>query len=202
VTGQGVPSRSLERVTAFTDAAIAIALTLLVLPLVDLARGVSDSGVSAMLREHVSDFVAFLISFFVVASLWRVHRQIFESLDGVDETLLIFNSWWLLGVVFLPVPTAVLTFGSGSTNTTVLYLANLFFITLVGLVVSLWIYRHPQLQASGGAARSARHVRRGVVVCAFVAVTAVLAIPFASLSLLFLALLPLVQRLADRLRWP
>ena len=50
--------RSLERVTAFTDAAVAIALTLLVLPLVDLATDV-ETGQSVLheLAEHRGDLL-------------------------------------------------------------------------------------------------------------------------------------------------
>src|SRR3954453_10503898 len=101
-------ARSMERVTAFTDGVLAIALTLLVLPLVDISREVTETGLAGLLADHLSDFLAFLISFFVILQMWRVHRQIFEAADSCDEGLLTLNGCWLLGVVFLPVPTALL----------------------------------------------------------------------------------------------
>jgi uncharacterized membrane protein len=126
-------SRALNRVTAFTDAAVAIALTLLVLPLVDVAQKAADTSVTALLREHDHDVLAFVLSFFVVMAFWRGHRRMLEPVARLDETLLTLNVLWLLGVVFLPVPTAVLTFeAEGENAATMLYLSNLLFVALMG----------------------------------------------------------------------
>jgi len=49
-----------------TDAVVAIAMTLLVLPLVELAREVDTDSVGSVLTEHRDVFLGFLVSFLVI----------------------------------------------------------------------------------------------------------------------------------------
>jgi uncharacterized membrane protein len=184
-------SRALDRVTAFTDAAVAIALTLLVLPLVDVAQEAADTSTTTLLREHDHDVLAFVLSFFVVMAFWRAHRRMLEPVVRLDETLLTLNTLWLLGVVFLPVPTAVLTFeAEGQSAATMLYLSNLLFVALMGLGLNAWLFFHPDLLAAETAATTRRHLRRGALVCGVMAVVTVLALPLGPAALLLLGVLP------------
>jgi uncharacterized membrane protein len=138
---------TLERTIMFTDAAVAIALTLLVLPLVDVAQEVGDSSVGAVLAKNRHDLLAFVVSFVVVSNLWSVHRGLWEVLDDYDEPLLALNSYWLLTIVFLPVPTALLSNRSGLSPTgTVLYLATLVATTTLITAQTWWIRRHSRLR--------------------------------------------------------
>jgi uncharacterized membrane protein len=203
MAGPGTGSRELERVTAFTDAAVAIALTLLVLPLVDVAHEGSRTPLDELWREHVGDVLAFLLSFFVVARFWRAHRRIFETMDRVDDGLLTLNTLWLLGVVFLPVPTAVLTFeGDASHAVVVLYTANLCFVSVLGTSLSWWVATHPALQRHGLTPVVTGHLRQGAVMAVSFAVVTGLAVLFGSWALLVLVALPLVSGVAHRVFRP
>lgn len=193
-------SRTLDRVTAFTDAAVAIALTLLVLPLVDVAHASAAASVPALLGAHLTDFLAFVLSFFVVATFWRAHRRLFDQLAAVDEGLLTLNMLWLLGVVFLPVPTAVLTFEGDAHGATLLYLGNLFAVTLCGLALGGWVHRRPGLQRTDVATAVPAHVRRGLVVSVTLAVVGALALLLGPYALWGLLALPVLQAVAARWR--
>lgn len=187
-------SREQERVTAFTDAAVAIALTLLVLPLVDVARESAGIPWPELWREHSGDVLAFVISFFVIALFWRAHRRIFESIDRVDEPLLTLNTLWLLGVVFLPVPTAVLTFEDDTASApAVFYLGTLFYVSVMSTALNGWVATHPRLHRPGG--QTAGFVSQGATAAATIGVAAVLAVPLGNLALVLLLALPLVGRL-------
>lgn len=192
-------TRTLDRVTAFTDAAVAIALTLLVLPLVDIAREVSDRPVATMLRDHADDFLAFALSFFVVALYWRAHRRLFEQVVRLDDTVITLNVLWLLGVVFLPVPTAVLTFeGEAQDVAVILYLTNLLFVALMGLGLSFLIWRRPRLREPETTPKARRAFRRSLVASGAMAVVTLLSVPLGSFALLLLAVLPAGQAVAER----
>lgn len=193
-------SRALDRVTAFTDAVVAIALTLLVLPLVDVAHGTSEGPVGAVLREHGDDVLAFLLSFFVVMAFWRGHRRLFEPLVRLDETLLSLNVLWLLGVVFLPVPTAVLTFeGDSQRAATMLYLTNLLFVALMGMGMVGWISFHPGLRDPQHPTTMRLHLRRSGILCGMIGLVTLLAIPLGPTALILLAALPIGQAIGERL---
>jgi uncharacterized membrane protein len=198
----GMESRSFDRVPAFTDAVVAIALTLLVLPLSEFARDVAHVPVGQWFGDHWEDLLAFLISFLVIALYWRIHHQLFDYIERVDSALLGFNTAWLLGIVFFPVTTAMVAGpepGHGAA-VTVVYLCNLLYVTLAGVAMVLWIQRHPQLQRAGTAAAIGGHLRRGIIVSSVIAITTALAVPFGQYALLALWLLPLAQRLANRVK--
>lgn len=55
-----------------TDAVVAIAMTLLVLPLVEAVNEVK-LDVSAFATEHTSLFVSFVVSFLVILLFWVAH---------------------------------------------------------------------------------------------------------------------------------
>ena len=98
--------RGLDRLVNFSDATVAIALTLLVLPLVDLA-GQVRGGVGAFLTDHALVIVAFLTSFLIIAVIWTEHHRLFEVLVSYDGPLLVLNFVWLLAIVAIPFSTAI-----------------------------------------------------------------------------------------------
>jgi uncharacterized membrane protein len=195
--------RSLDRVTAFTDAAVAIALTLLVLPLVDIATDASTGeSVAAELADHRGDVLGFAVSFLVIAQFWSGHRRLFETLDGYDERLLFINTVWLLFVVFLPYPTARLFVEAEvRRDGAVFYLGTMLAISLLGLAMTWYVARHPALRRPDLAAESNREmIRVGLGVTAVMALAVALAFVLPSLGLFALFLLAFVQRRPRRPR--
>jgi uncharacterized membrane protein len=47
-------------------------------------------------------------SFIVIGAIWINHHAMFESIDHIDQEMLLLNTLHLLFVAFLPFPTAVL----------------------------------------------------------------------------------------------
>lgn len=89
------------RVLALSDGVFAIILTLLVLEIhvPDLAQGQSLVDAS---REIRPSFVAFLISFVVVAIAWAGHRDLFALIRRTDRALVWLNILYLLPLCVLP----------------------------------------------------------------------------------------------------
>ncbi len=96
------------RLTAFVDAAIAIALTLLAL---DLPVPVGDTT-GAMLRsvsEHSKEYLAFAVSFVVIAAHWRAHHEIFRHVRSLSSRLTGLTLAWLFMQVLMPFATRLIT---------------------------------------------------------------------------------------------
>jgi uncharacterized membrane protein len=147
-TPSGPPDPA-ERLVFFTDAVVAIALTLLVLPLVDLVPEARRSGLDlgGLLRENLAELGAFLLSFLVVFRFWWAHHQLFRRVSGLSPALVRWNLLWLLSIVFLPWPTAVITAYPTSALTVLLYTGTLVVSTGSLTALALVVHRNPVLSA-------------------------------------------------------
>ncbi|NUR72000.1 MAG: DUF1211 domain-containing protein [Hamadaea sp.] len=95
----------LERVIFFSDAVIAIALTLLA---IELPVPSGEDWVH-QLGEESSDYVAFLISFAVIATLWFNHHRMFQQIARLTYGMIWLNIVGLFAIVLMPFATKVLT---------------------------------------------------------------------------------------------
>jgi uncharacterized membrane protein len=105
----GGPERETGRVEAFSDGVFAIAITLLILD-IKVPRGLSGpAALMAALLDQWPAYLAFLTSFATIGIMWVNHHRLFTLIRRVDHTLLLLNGLLLLGVTFVPFPTAVLS---------------------------------------------------------------------------------------------
>src|SRR5258708_7510735 len=100
--------RGPQRLEAFRDGVFAIALTLLVLeirlpPPDQLADPVRLVGA---LRDLWPSYLGYALSFVTVGIMWANHHNLFRYVAIVDHGLLLANLLLLLGVGFVPFPTA------------------------------------------------------------------------------------------------
>jgi uncharacterized membrane protein len=117
--------RDVERLLTFVDAVVAIAITLLVLPLAEVGREVQDGDVAGLLREHVDDIVGFLLSFAVIARLWLAQHRIVSCLVRQSPVVVLLLLAWTFTIVVLPFPTALVAATVHDTLARVLYLGTM-----------------------------------------------------------------------------
>jgi uncharacterized membrane protein len=99
-----------ERLIYFSDAVIAIAITLLALELPTPSDGVhGNASVLAFFGQHSQEYLAFLISFAAVAMHWLIHQRLFRYAVGLAGRLIRWNLLWLLMIVLMPFTTKLLT---------------------------------------------------------------------------------------------
>ena len=128
---------AVERTVHFSDAVVAIAITLLTLEL-RLPEGLAPGEVPGHLLETLSGLVAFLVSFWVIASYWIAHHRIFNRISAHDGTLLTINFAFLMWVVLVPFSTSmVMEYGESQLIWDV-YVCHLL---LTGLTL-LWLWRY------------------------------------------------------------
>ena len=102
-----------ERVITFSDAVIAIAITLLALDLPVPGGSLTNGQLLHGLRENWPDYLAFLVSFLVIGKQWSSHRSVTRYLCGLNGLVSRLNMTWLLMMVLTPFAARVLS-GSGA----------------------------------------------------------------------------------------
>jgi uncharacterized membrane protein len=138
--------RDLDRVLTFVDAIVAIAITLLVLPLVELAPKVDDGGrVSSLLREHADELWAFGLSFYVIARIWLSQHHAVASLLSGNRRITMLLVAWTFTIVVLPFPTALVASAGEQPLTKILYVATMALSILLVSLLRAEIDRHPEL---------------------------------------------------------
>jgi uncharacterized membrane protein len=102
------PTLRLERLIAFSDAVLAISITLLVLGLeVPPRHKVPEKELPEYLRDAVPSVLAYITSFFLVGMYWWQHYVIFHYVIRASRNLVVLNGVFLLSVSFLPFPTGL-----------------------------------------------------------------------------------------------
>ena len=99
----------LERMTFFSDAVFAIAITLLVIEIRLPHHITSDAQLAQALLELTPSYIGFIISFFVIGRFWIGHHRAMGQLSSVDAGLIWRNLILLLTIAFMPFPTAVIS---------------------------------------------------------------------------------------------
>jgi uncharacterized membrane protein len=127
----------LGRVLALSDGVFAIALTVLVLEIA-LPATTTERTLGHDLRALGPKYFAYALSFFTIGTMWLIHRLAFRRIARTNATLLIVNLLLLMGVAFMPFPTAVLGEFGGNATATVFYAVTM---TAVSCLSSgLWWY--------------------------------------------------------------
>jgi uncharacterized membrane protein len=140
--------RGLDRLVTFLDAVVAIAITLLVLPLAD-ELGSGDQPLADRLDDLAAPMGAFLLSFVVIARLWLVHHRLVERVGAHDRAFVALDLLWLLTVVLLPFTTQVTAvYGTGRPAVGP-YIGTMAASTLCLSALSVLVRRRPALHREG-----------------------------------------------------
>lgn len=131
--------RSPERLVMFSDAVVAIAVTLLILPLADAVPEAVEKHMSSveLIDENKWKIYAFLLSFAVILRLWVVHHRVFEHLKAFNRPIMLANFVWLLAIVVIPFTTEMTSSYANDRFTTALYIGTIMVACLCQLVMLL-----------------------------------------------------------------
>jgi uncharacterized membrane protein len=98
---------AVDRLTFFGDAVVAIAMTLLALNL-PVPDADSSAALAEFVGDHFGEYLAFVISFFVISLYWRGHHRLYRYVTDAPPRLVLLNLLWLLAVILTPYATRVL----------------------------------------------------------------------------------------------
>ena len=197
----------LERLTFFSDAVFAIAMTLLVvevkLPHLEVF---GEAELANALLSLIPDYVGFLVSFLVLGRFWAGHHTLMGWLVAASPRLVWANLLLLLAVAFMPFPTAVVSSYAGLRVGIGFYAGWLLLLGLLNRHLIQVVARDPSLAAPGADPRIFHEylTRSWIPVCiALAAFGLAMVTPMAGLAALIVGS-PLIsialQRRAARLR--
>jgi uncharacterized membrane protein len=147
---ENAPATSAERLVVFTDAVAAIAITLLILPLMEKVSGASEAGsFGRFVGDNIGRFGAFVLSFAVIFRLWWAHHQLFRHITRLDTWVVRWSLLWTFAVVLLPIPTGLITAYPPSAGTVAVYGGALCLASGSLMMLGRYGRRHPEL--AGGA---------------------------------------------------
>ncbi len=189
-SAQGAAPRA-ERLVLFTDAVAAIAITLLVLPLVDAVPEAIAAGETSIevITDNWPQIFSFLLSFFVISRLWSAHHQLFDGVIALRRGVLTLNMLWVLTIVALPFATEMTGSYDADRFAVLFYLGTI--LASSACLAALGVAIRGRLVIGAATAT-------GLLAAAFL--LAVLVPATGYLGLLLLILSPLVERVWQRWR--
>jgi uncharacterized membrane protein len=137
-----------ERAKAFIDAVVAIAMTLLILPLMESVSVVAAKGEGAAqwLAGQGDQLLAFVLSFVIIAVFWMNHHRVFSRVHLVSTPLLWITMGWLLTIVWLPVVTAMVgQMASGAPLLTGMYIGSMLLTEVTTIGTLFYLRAHPRM---------------------------------------------------------
>jgi len=147
----------LERISLFSDAVFAIAITLLVIDIKwpELPERMTRIQWDEALAPTVFSFVGFILSFFFIGRFWQVHLRLFRLVRKYDQGLISRNLLFLFFIVTFPF-TAGGLFGHLRSDFVLplyVYIANLLLVSAANFYLCRYIFHvKPYLGIEGEAA--------------------------------------------------
>jgi uncharacterized membrane protein len=118
----------------------AIAVTLLALDLRLPVRpgGYDDASLVAAIRDLGPAFLAYALSFFVIAMFWMGHLRTLRLAVRLDSTFVALNFVFLALVALVPFPTSIVASDGSLASATILY--AVFGASVAAVSTLLWVY--------------------------------------------------------------
>jgi uncharacterized membrane protein len=171
---------STDRLVTLSDGVVAIAITLIILGIpVPSPHGVHDpnsvSVLAALLRSSVDDWISYVISFYVIAQFWLIHRRVFRGIRGNREGLAVWNFVYLLTISVMPFTSDLVGKWPENPLSVIIFSANLILANVAMYGMLTFSRRHRLLNEQGVAVLARYESLEGAISIAFY----LLAIPVA-----------------------
>jgi uncharacterized membrane protein len=143
-TAKNNQKKESARVELFSDGVFAIAITLLVLELIQILHPETETDLLTTCLNHWHSFLAFFIGFITILICWINHHLVFEFIQKVNTTFLWVNGFLLFIVTLTPFPTAVLAeyLQKESTIAMAVFGFNYILISIAAYGICAYAYKH------------------------------------------------------------
>lgn len=136
-----------NRLEALVDGIFAFAMTLLATGLVipHLSKTEAKVKLAAILAEMQSEFISFIVAFFVLASFWRIHNRQYHYVRIIDSGVMRITIFMLVFVVLMPFTTNISGDYSDVQIAVCLFHGNMFGLGLLLLIHWWYLTRTPEI---------------------------------------------------------
>jgi uncharacterized membrane protein len=201
---------SADRLVVLSDGVVAIALTLLILGIqVPSPDGLRDansiSELASALGHTVDGWISYIISFYVIAQFWLVHRQLFGGIRGYRDGLAAWNFLFLLTISVMPFTSDLIGKYPENSLAVVIFSANLILASLARYGMLSFSRRHRLLTPDAGSVLAEYTSLRGIInlFCYALSIPVALLSPdLGKVCWLGLALAPRIDALIAKRRSP
>lgn len=132
------------RIIAFSDGVVAIAITLLLLPLAELDLP-SNGRITTLIAENATLLIGLTLTWVIIAIFWFAHHRLFERIIAFDSVILWLNFGWLFAIALLPLPTNLVIANEPSAQVTGFYVGWMTLISIFSGAILWWAHRRPGL---------------------------------------------------------
>ncbi|MFT6564720.1 MAG: putative membrane protein [Actinomycetes bacterium] len=147
-----------DRTFAFTDGVVAIAITLLILPLTEIALP-SQQGIplpdliESIWQGNKQTISGFIVTWIILITFWRTHNRVTCRFARLNQATVSWNIVWLFALIVLSFAmTMVIQAEFASVKVTSLekitvsfYLATMALMSFSMLMIRVQLKRHPEL---------------------------------------------------------
>jgi uncharacterized membrane protein len=125
---------------SFSDAVIAIAITLLALQLEvpQVPESLAAAELPSALLELQSQFYSFLLSFWIIGFYWLAHHRMFRQVRAYDRGMLLINLLFLMWVVLMPFSSALIGEYESQQLPVIIYATH----NILASLTLTWLWRH------------------------------------------------------------
>ena len=184
------PDHRTERLSFFSDAVFAIAITLLVIEIhVPHIESHTSQAAFAALKELLPSFFGFVLSFLVIGRFWMGHHAALARVQHFTQRLRWTNLFLLLAIAFMPFATAFMAQNIGQVVPMAFYNLTLLVTALLNLRFVFLASAHWGADPDGGERTDMLTRGAGVAIGAFAAFLLSFVVP--GLSWLALLSVPL-----------
>ncbi len=189
-----------DRIIAFSDAVVAIAITVLLLPLAEV-RIPDGATLADLIRENSLLLGGLTLSWVIIALFWLAHHRLFDHIEFFDATTVRLNFLWLFAIALMPVPTNILIESEPTAETVGFYIGWMFLISGVLTVIQWHARRTPgMMEEEYTNTQDAQEARlRALLITAVFGICLIIALISPNIALWFLLLQIPVDWLAARL---
>ena len=134
------------RTVSFSDAVIAIAITLLALDLKvpQLPESSAAAELPRALLELWPNLFSFALSFWIIGSYWLAHRRTSELVGAYDQRMQLINLLFLMWIVLMPFSTALVGEYEHQQLPVIIYAVH----NMLTSLTLTWLWRHAASDSS------------------------------------------------------